>query len=137
MVAKSTVASWLGMPLSDNVLLLFCVQGTHLQKSCGSTMGMRSRSLRTSTSSRRVAGTACVSRRCSRRTQAHTPVRPGTVLGKAAPGPYSRCKVKLSCFEGMGLQLLPKPFRDEGNTTDYSSLAAASEADHCLHSKLL
>lgn len=90
------------MFLPDNLLLLLCVQGTHLQKSYGFTTEMRSRSQRTSTSSRKVAGTACVSRRCSQRTRAHTPVRPGTVLGRSAPGPYSLCKVKLGCFEGLG-----------------------------------
>lgn len=113
------------MFLSDNLLLLLCVQGTHLQKSYGFTTGLRSRSQRTSTSSREVAGTACVSKRCSRRTLAHTPVRPGTVLGRSTPGPCSPCKVKLSCFEGVGVQPLPKPFRGEGHTTDYPSPTAA------------
>lgn len=113
------------MFLPDNLLLLLCVQGTHLQKSYGFTTEMRSRSQRTSTSSRKVAGTACVSRRCSQRTRAHTPVRPGTVLGRSAPGPYSLCKVKLGCFEGLGVQLLPKPFSGEGHTADYSSPTVA------------
>lgn len=39
--------------------------------------------------------------------------------------PYSLCKVKLGCFEGVRVQLLPKPLRDEGHTADYSSPAVA------------
>lgn len=123
--------------LSQFSVATLSAQGTHLQKSYGFTMRMRSRSQRTSTLSRKVAGTACVSRRCSRRTPAHTPVRPGTVPGKSAPRPYSLCKVSLSCFGGMGVQLLQKPFRGEGDTGDCSGTIAASEADHCLHHKLL
>lgn len=34
-------------------------------------------------------------------------------------------------------QILKKPFRGEGNTGDHSGPIAASEADHCLHLKLL
>lgn len=78
-------------------------------------MDMRSRSQRTSTLSRKVAGTACASRRCSQRTRARTPVRPGTVQGKSAPRPCSPCKVNLSYFGGMGVQLLQKPLRGDGN----------------------
>lgn len=70
------------------------IQGTHPLRSSGSTTGMRSRSQRTSTLNRQALGTAFASRRCSRRTQALTPVKPGTALERSAPRPCSRCKVR-------------------------------------------
>lgn len=98
------IISWPGKDLPNQPrpthLLL---QGIHLLRSSGFTMGMRSRSQRTSTLNGEAPSTASASRRCSQRTRARTPVRRGTVLGQFAPRLGSWCKVRLSRQEDKGL----------------------------------
>ena len=74
-------------------MLVLIYQATLLLRCCGSTMGRRYKSLRTSTSTGTETSTVCLSRKSSQKTTENTPVRCGTSMERSVLKPRSLCKV--------------------------------------------